>query len=177
MCPFLVHFLSGRAQLGRVLLYVGMAIVVAASIGAGFSHSHTQLILTQGVLYGFGSGLIFAPNMSLIDEWFIRRRSFAYGIYFASSSISAAVIPPVLRALLQRYSTKATLVGWGVFVGIALNITLILVKPRLPTAETAEKVSGNISYGFLRSPLFWLIMFSDVLQAFSQYLPSVYIPS
>ena len=182
MCPFLVHLLGGRARLRRVLLYGGTAIVFAASLGAAFSYTPTQLIMTQGVLYGVGSGLIFAPNMSLMDEWFIKRRSFAYGIYFASSSIAAAIIPPVLRVLLQNYSSKATLVGWSIFVGVVLNIALLGLRPRLPkaTTEMQEKInplSGNVSYRFLKSPLFWLMMFSNVLQASSQYLPSVYIPS
>lgn len=138
--------------------------------------------MTQGILYGLGSGLVFAPNMSLIDEWFINRRSLAYGIYFACSSISAAVIPVVMRSLLARYSAKATLIGWGIFVAVVLSIALTGVRPRLPESSTEvdEKVnplSGDFSYEFLRKPLFWLIILSNVLQALSQYLPSVYIPS
>ncbi|KAE8399000.1 major facilitator superfamily domain-containing protein [Aspergillus pseudonomiae] len=182
LCPFLVHILGGRAWLRKPLLCIGSAIVVAASIGAGFSHTPIQLIMTQGVLYGLGSGLVFAPNMSLIDEWFIRRRSLAYGIYFACSSISAAILPPVMRILLAKYSAKATLIGWGIFVAVVLSIALIAVRPRLPSSRSAgnEKenpLSGQFSYRFLRRPLFWLILLSNVLQALSQYLPSVYIPS
>jgi len=139
--------------------------------------------MTQGVLYGLGSGLIFAPNMGLIDEWFIRRRSLAYGIYFASSSISAAILPPLLRELLQKYSAKTTLVGWGIFIAVALTIALLNVQPRLPSTKAAETagvlnpLSSDKSNKFLTKPLFWLVIFSNVLQAFSQYLPSVYIPS
>ncbi|KAE8137269.1 major facilitator superfamily domain-containing protein [Aspergillus pseudotamarii] len=183
LCPFLVHILGGRAQLRKPLLCIGSAIVVAASIGAGFSHTPVQLIMTQGVLYGLGSGLVFAPNMSLIDEWFIRRRSLAYGIYFACSSIAAAIIPPVMRVLLAKYSAKATLIGWGIFVAVVLSIALIGVRPRLPSSsrsaenEKENPLSGQFSYGFLRKPLFWLVLLSNVLQALSQYLPSVYIPS
>ena len=186
MCPFLVHLLSGRARLRRILLYVGVATVVAASIGAGFSKTPAQLIVTQGIIYGLGSGLVFAPNMSLVDEWFIERRSLAYGIYFASSSISAAIIPPIMRILLDRYSAKATLIGWGVFAAVVLGIALFGVRPRLPSSSSAsgshedDKVnplSGNLSYSFMRKPLFWLVLVSNVMQALSQYLPSVYIPS
>lgn len=39
-----------------------------------------QLVTTQGVLNGIGSGLLFAPSISLIDEWFAERRSLAYGL-------------------------------------------------------------------------------------------------
>lgn len=36
--------------------------------------------MTQGLLYGVGSGLLFAPSVSFIDEWFIERRGFANGL-------------------------------------------------------------------------------------------------
>ena len=177
-----MQVLRDRARLRRALLAAGSAIVVAASIGAGLSHSPAQLIVTQGVCYGLGSGLIFAPNMSLIDEWFIQRRSLAYGIFFAGSSVAAAIIPPVMRILLARYSARATLVGWGIFVGVVLGTAVASVRARLPSSSTEmyekfDPLSGNASYGFLRRPLFWLILLSNVLQALSQYLPSVYIPS
>ena len=158
LCPVLVHLLSGRARLRPPLLCAGSAIVVAASIGAGFSHTPVQLIMTQGILYGLGSGLVFAPNMSLIDEWFIDRRSLAYGIYFACSSISAAIIPVVMRSLLARYSAKVTLVGWGIFVAVVLSIALTGVRARLPPSNTGgdEKVNplpGDVSYEFLGKDL------------------------
>ena len=41
--------------------------------------------MTQGALHGIGSGLLFAPSVSLLEEWFDKRRSFAYGILFVSS--------------------------------------------------------------------------------------------
>ncbi|KAB8217049.1 major facilitator superfamily domain-containing protein [Aspergillus novoparasiticus] len=144
------------------LLCVSSAIVVAASIGAGFSHTPVQLVMTQGVLYGLGSGLFFAPNMSLIDEWFIRQRSLAYGIYFACSSITAAIIPPVMRVLLSNPDRRAT-------------TPAAIVQVRGERKE--NPLSGQFSYAFLRKPLFWLILLSNVLQALSQYLPSIYIPS
>ncbi|OGM44714.1 hypothetical protein ABOM_007354 [Aspergillus bombycis] len=88
-----------------------------------------------------------------------------------------------MRVLLAKYSVKATLVGWGIFVAVVLGISLIGVRPRLPSSsrsaehEKENPLSGQFSYGFLRKPLFWLILLSNVLQALSQYLPSVYIPS
>ncbi|KAB8271697.1 major facilitator superfamily domain-containing protein [Aspergillus minisclerotigenes] len=121
--------------------------------------------------------------MSLIDEWFIRRRSLAYGIYFACSSIAAAIIPPVMRILLAKYSAKATLVGWGIFVAAVLSIALIGVRPRLPSssrsAENEKKKSPVWTIYICISAQASVLVNSltHVLQALSQYLPSVYIPS
>ena len=39
-----------------------------------------QVIMTQGMMYGFSSGLLFAPCISFVDEWFLKRRGLANGI-------------------------------------------------------------------------------------------------
>lgn len=43
-----------------------------------------QLIMTLGVLYGFGGSLIFAPCVVLIDGWFVEKRTLANGILSVS---------------------------------------------------------------------------------------------
>lgn len=79
------------------MMWLGMVLVVAASLGAAFSTSVRScpllqcawtnqkrqpvgVIMTQGVLYGIGSGFLFAPSISFIDEWFLLRRGIANGI-------------------------------------------------------------------------------------------------
>lgn len=74
-----------------------MVLVVAASLGAAFSTTvsrvpaafsadelrlvqPSQVILTQGAMYGIGSGLLAAPSMAYIDDWFLERRGLANGI-------------------------------------------------------------------------------------------------
>jgi hypothetical protein len=39
-----------------------------------------QVIMTQGLLYGVSSGMLFAPCISYVDEWFFERRGLANGI-------------------------------------------------------------------------------------------------
>lgn len=41
--------------------------------------------MTQGLMYGFSSGLLFAPCISFVDEWFYQRRGLANGILYVSS--------------------------------------------------------------------------------------------
>jgi hypothetical protein len=39
-----------------------------------------QVIMTQGLLYGVSSGILFAPCISYVDEWFLKRRGLANGV-------------------------------------------------------------------------------------------------
>jgi MFS family permease len=80
------------------MMWTGMVLVVASSLGAAFSTTVSttlmsqtkwlglqftkalQVIMTQGLMYGFSSGLLFAPCISFVDEWFLQRRGLANGI-------------------------------------------------------------------------------------------------
>lgn len=78
-------------------------MVVASSIGAAFSTSVSnrtpmrtrpvvltstkavQVIMTQGLMYGLSSGLLFAPCLTFVDEWFSKRRGLANGILYVGA--------------------------------------------------------------------------------------------
>ncbi|PHH68721.1 hypothetical protein CDD83_5999 [Cordyceps sp. RAO-2017] len=80
MSPFMLRFLTGRWKLRKPMMWTGMVLVVAASVAAAFSTTPLRVIMTQGLLYGVGSGLLFAPSVSFIDEWFLARRGLANGL-------------------------------------------------------------------------------------------------
>lgn len=80
-------------------MWVGAVLVVASTLGAAFSKTVSfvqlreyvehgvltagkavQVIMTQGFLYGVSSGLLFAPCVSFVDEWFLERRGLANGL-------------------------------------------------------------------------------------------------
>lgn len=44
------------------------------------SSKAVQVIMTQGLMYGLSSGLLFAPCLTFVDEWFLKRRGLANGI-------------------------------------------------------------------------------------------------
>ena len=50
------------------------------------SYQPTQLILCLGGLYGLGAGMLFAPTINYMSEWFEKRKSLAYGVMSAPPS-------------------------------------------------------------------------------------------
>ena len=42
------------------------------------------MIVTQGVLYALGGTLLYTPTVTFLDEWFVKRKGFAYGIMWVS---------------------------------------------------------------------------------------------
>ena len=67
--------------LGGRLLYYGMCCAhIAMHLISSCIVKVLQVIMTQGMMYGLSSGLLFAPCISFVDEWFLKRRGLANGI-------------------------------------------------------------------------------------------------
>lgn len=64
--------------------WAGLPLMAAGLIGASFANTVRDLILTQGVLFGIGGAVVYFPVLVFMDEWFIKRKGFAYGIMWVS---------------------------------------------------------------------------------------------
>jgi MFS family permease len=58
-----------------------MSLALALS---SFSKTTTELIISQGVFYGLGASVAYAPTIVFMDEWFARRKGLAFGIMWVS---------------------------------------------------------------------------------------------
>ena len=93
---------------------LGLAIVVVAIALSSFATSVWHLILTQGVLYAVGGGLLYYPVFLFIDEWFVQRKGFAYGVMWAGSGCGGLSGPLIINWGLSRYGHQKFLRGWAV---------------------------------------------------------------
>jgi MFS family permease len=66
-------------------MLVGLAIMVAALIGASFASSIPELLATQGVMYALGCTLLYMPSNLYVGEWFVRKRGLAFGVVWAGT--------------------------------------------------------------------------------------------
>ncbi|OHE96900.1 Mch2p [Colletotrichum orchidophilum] len=177
--PFLLKIISAYPHYRLYMMWSGMLLVVSSSIGAAFSTSAVQVIMTQGLMYGFSSGLLFAPCLSFVDEWFLRRRGLANGIFFGAPNIAAAGLSPVFSVLLKRFGPRTTLIGWAVFTAIIISLGILCVSPRRTgkaEMEAAARQPSSTTRVFTK-PVFWLFVFSMTLQSLANNLPANYLPS
>lgn len=89
-----------------------------------------QLILTQGVLYGIGGSLLYNPFLFYLDEWFIRRKGMAYGVFFSGTGLVGSFIPAILQWGLDNYGFRLTLQIWAlVVVRFGLSLSPLVLYP------------------------------------------------
>jgi len=78
--PLIFALLHSWPNLRRPSTVAGLGIMCVALAASSFSTNTTHLILTQGVLYAIGGSVAYAPTILFVDEWFVRRKSFAFGV-------------------------------------------------------------------------------------------------
>ena len=64
----------------RRFAVAGVVITSITLISSSFVTHEWHRILTQGILYAIGGSILYFPIIIFLDEWFVRDKSFAYGI-------------------------------------------------------------------------------------------------
>ncbi|KAF2684530.1 MFS general substrate transporter [Lentithecium fluviatile CBS 122367] len=154
---------------------VGLA-TMCLSLGLGsLATSVTHLIITQGVLYAIGGGIAWTPILFYIEEWWVRRRGFAYGATFAGLGLSGAVLPVILQWLLSTYGFRTTLRVYALAF-VALNFpVLFFFKPRLPLSQTTQSRSFDMSFWTCSNYL--ILQSGNIIQGLGYFLPAIYLPT
>jgi MFS family permease len=156
------------------MIWTGWMICIMSLVAASFATKVWQLILTQGLGYGFGFLVLYYAVLSMMNEWFVRRRGLAYGIMFASAGISGAGLPLLLEVVLNKYSYVTALRGYAVAIFIAIGPTLPFCRGRLPATKTIARES--IDYrAILTNPIFWALSVSNLFQGLAFYIPGLYL--
>ena len=75
----------------RICLHVGIFFQTLSLIGASFAKKKYQIILSQGVCFGWGMGFLFVGSVGVISQWFLRKRSLANAIAASGSGIGALI--------------------------------------------------------------------------------------
>jgi len=151
-------------------------VVVCLALGLGsFSTSVPHLIITQGIIYSIGGGLAWTPILFYIEEWWVRRRGFAYGVTMAGLGLSGAILPLILEWLLHSYGFRTTLRVCALSF-VVLNFPIIFFfKPRLPLSQTSQSRSFDMSFWTCSN--FLILQSGNVIQSLGFFLPAIYLPT
>ena len=96
-------------------------------LGAGYIlmsqiSSLWQLYLFYGVIIGIGMSALYAPVLSLIARWFVKRRGLMTGIVLSGLGIGQFIAPPIVSRLVSAYDWNLTYV----FIGITALIVIVV---------------------------------------------------
>ncbi|KXT10297.1 hypothetical protein AC579_276 [Pseudocercospora musae] len=143
---FLVFFLgtfSGRAAdagFFRLCMLSGVVLQLVGIFATSFARIYWQLLLSQGIIGGVGSGLVFCPTISLIATYFSSQKTLALNTMASGTGVGGVVFPAIAQQLLPAVGFGWTVRVMGFVVLITSVIAVVLLKPRLPPRSSGAMV-------------------------------------
>lgn len=119
--------------------------------------------------------MLYTPAIIFLDEWFIIRKGFAFGVMWAGSGVSGVCIPFIMNWGLNKYSFSTMLRAWAVTLVLLVGPLLYNVRPRLPVSSTIR--ARRLNFGFLTTSTFWVLQAGNILQGLGYFIPNIYLPT
>ncbi|CAL1537269.1 unnamed protein product [Lymnaea stagnalis] len=96
---FLMKVLSPRS-----IALIGCGFFTAGVAGNSLFKQLEYLCLTQGVMYGMATCMIYGPSLYVVTQYFVKRRPLAAAIASCGTSFGGMVFPLLIRRLVDEYS-------------------------------------------------------------------------
>ncbi|MCJ1450004.1 hypothetical protein MMC28_000332 [Mycoblastus sanguinarius] len=173
--PFTFALLQKFPYHRRYFSVIGLFIIVLALITSSFATRVWHLILTQGVMYAIGGSMLYTPTIVFLDEWFIRRKGFGFGVMWAGTGVSGVCIPFVMNWGLNKYSFSTMLRAWSIVLVVLSGPLLYYVKPRIPVSLSSHP--RRLSFAFLKTSTFWILQTGNILESLGFFVPNIYLPT
>ncbi len=119
-----------------------------------------QTVLAQALGVGIGIGILFLPALSILSQYFFRRRALAIGIAVSGSSIGGICLPIMLNNLIVSHGFERAVQYTGYLLLGCLALACCLMHPRLPPNKNAppkpspKEIFSNKPYSVLVAGLF-----------------------
>ncbi|KAH6666097.1 major facilitator superfamily domain-containing protein [Halenospora varia] len=170
--PLIIRYPGHR----KYMIWYGWLICLFSLMASSYATQLWHLVLSQGLGYGVGFLTLYYPLLNMLDEWWVERRAFAYGILFGSGGIFLLILPISIERLLDRIGRSWTLLAYA-------GIIFIVVGPILPflqgrqQAHSHSTVLQDFDTAILSKVSFTAISFSNLFQGLGIYLVPFFIPS
>ncbi|KAK5850627.1 hypothetical protein PBY51_001490 [Eleginops maclovinus] len=162
ICVFVMTFngplssvMTSRCGFQPVVMLGGL-LIATGTIATSFTSSINQMYITYGLVAGLGYCLTFLPTVTILSQYFTRRRSLVTAVASTGESLSMFALAPAFSALRDRIGWRHTMAVIG-----ALQSTIIIcgallrpiiIKPKA-TRETEDAGSSPKELEALGSPV------------------------
>ncbi|KAI0236175.1 hypothetical protein LSAT2_013218, partial [Lamellibrachia satsuma] len=132
----------------RPVCMVGGVITACAFVLSTFSINITMLMLTYGVMGGFGFGLVYLPSVISVSFYFEKRRALATGIAVCGAGVGCFIFAPIGGLLVDTFDWKKAMLIIAVVVLISVVCGMLMV-PLHPSKRRRKPREKNLLDRFM----------------------------
>ncbi|KAL8383390.1 hypothetical protein RB595_006917 [Gaeumannomyces hyphopodioides] len=156
----------------RLIMALGSSLCTLGLVTASFSTQYWQLMLTQGLLFGIGGGLVACPSFSVLATYFSSKRALALGIASCGNITGGLMYPAVARQLLPALGF-----GWTMRILALIQLVLFLFANVFMRSRIQTQMSGPfVDLSILRKMDFTLFSFGVMTAQAGLYVVLFYLP-
>ncbi|KAB5555529.1 hypothetical protein PHYPO_G00035250 [Pangasianodon hypophthalmus] len=144
ICVFVMTFtaplstgLSNRFGYQPVVILGGFLICLG-TICTAFTSCVNQIYITIGIVSGLGYCLTFLPTVTVLSQYFVRRRSLVTAMASTGESFAIFAFAPAFTALKTHIGWRYTMVVLGMLQGTILVCGLLL-RPMIIKPKSTER--------------------------------------
>ncbi|KAK7526920.1 major facilitator superfamily domain-containing protein [Phyllosticta citriasiana] len=153
----------------HALNHVGTALLVLGIMTMSAATTYWQLMLSQGVAVGIGSGLVFTNSLAVVPAYFTSRRAIAMALASLGSGIGGVIYPIVFHELQPKIGF-----GWAVrimgFISLFVMAVPCLVM-RKPSFVGQGPARSLVDFSHFRDPVYSLLTSASVIGIVGLFVP------
>lgn len=138
----------------KVTLHIGIFFETLSLIGASFATQKYQLILAQGICFGWGMGFLFVGTVGIIAQWFTTRRSIANAVAAAGSGCGGLVWSLSTQSMIDNLGLPWAFRILGIVSGVINLVCANILRDRNAQVGARHK---PFDWNILRRPEFLLV--------------------
>jgi len=164
----------------REMICAGTVLTVFGVMMLSLATEYYQIMLTQGVAVGIGSGIVYPPSITLVAATFgSKYRGLAVSFATCGTTIGGIVFPILLDHLLPSlgFAWATRVLGFMTLVIFLAGLALIL--PGIPDTKTHETETRRrlVDLGALTEPVFVIMCLGIFFLWIAYWVPFFLIPT
>lgn len=147
----------------RPTILIGGLLQFAALMMASYATRLWELYLTQGLLMLYGLALMSMPALTLVNQWFTRRRALGNALAVTGSGLGGLVFNLLLQKIIDVRSYNWAMRAEAIILLALVAIAVCLIRTRVPKKHILFTL---YDLDVLRCGGFWILTFYLVTMIF-----------
>ncbi|OMJ17041.1 Monocarboxylate transporter 10 [Smittium culicis] len=157
----------------RNTCYFGTVVGTIGLILSSFSTKIWQLVITQGIIYGFGSSLLVNISLLMQALWFEKKMGLAIGIISSGGGFGSLIMVPLITTTVSKLGISWSFRILAIVYFVSTGIGGFLLKTRFDFKPN-RKV---IDFRMLKDPFLSLLNAAGFFLQVGYTVPLLYFPA
>lgn len=155
----------------KALIATGTFLISFGFMMTSLSSQYWHILLAQGFCIGFGAGCLVVPSLSILPQYFLKKRALVTGIAVSGSSFGGVVYPLAFQGLLSKVGF-----GWTTRVlGFISLTTCSFSVAVMKTRGKPRRVRSLIDSSAFREPAYIFYCLGMFCSNFGFFVPIFYL--